>query len=147
MHKLLEIIITKPKLAKSWANHEKATVRRLARISRLDPESLFGTIVNSYLYYNSGLRIGDGELLPADLVVGFSSLDALYREVVELYKEAVGVVPSSMRDVIVSGKVVIKYPELPEGFKPLIVLRGPMIHDGKLEINLCDEVNLTILSV
>lgn len=148
MNKILNMIITNPSVLQSQlSGNDTPVAQTLRHLTRLSASELLKSIFNSYLYYSHGTRINDSPLLPEELIQGFTSIDDLYYQIAELYKEATDKVPPRRQDVIVSGGVAqsIEHGTLRSDSLPLVILKNPRIKDGIITIDPSSELEFAII--
>lgn len=146
MHKLLRLVILAPdKIRAKLANTDTPLAQQVLALTRLDPFDLFLAIINSWSQHNNGASLVDPPpqigILVKELVTGFTTLDDLYYQIAELYKEAVGKVPPTRSEYIITGSpLTIKCTT-----KPLVIL-NPKHENGTLTID-PKELSVTVFYI
>lgn len=132
MHKLLKMVILEPAKVRARLADNSPLAQQVIALTKLDPYQLFLTIVNSWFHHTIGEGIADTAIIDRRLICpgppnDFASVDDLYFQVAELYKEATGKAPILKQEYTISGPLTF---ECPEGMQPLVLLKPEL--NGRL---------------
>ena len=109
LHPLVRQLIAEPlALRARCADKRGGAARKLLRLTHATPREVFVSLLNSYLYWTTGVRYTRTPILPWGLLARYKNLDDLYSRVAEAYEAATGVVPVRRREFTVASTTAVR---------------------------------------